>query len=416
MKKIFLLIFVFVFTFGVNISLADVNAVTPSTNEINQTNGWAHFNVLDVEVGHVDLELVNPRSLWSCFEYRTDGDTTQKTSDINPNSDIVDGRYPSKCLNNNTSSLPLDANEYIEIRMVFGGETDERFDWTRFDVLPRPRVAEITSPATGEEVSGLVEFAAYLDDDDVDGIQWAVRKGTCAAGVAGVFGNVGGRTDVATIDTSDLTNQTFSFIGDMTGMELGSYCFVYNPREDGGESNIRVLREFVLIDTISPLVTIEGPIEGDVVSGSVEIFGTVLDDYTLSHYNISVYPGDADFTDFSQRIVSQTVYQPNGFTNENILSWDSTAWDDGEYLIRLAARDAARNIDFSGDAYLGGDDSQHVIMVTVNNYTENKDECKNDGWKLGTQDEGENVIFKNQGDCVSYFQSDENAKGNKKNN
>ena len=38
----------------------------------------------------------------------------------------------------------------------------------------------------------------------------------------------------------------------------------------------------------------------------------------------------------------------------------------------------------------------------------NKDECKNDGWMTFN-----NPTFKNQGDCVSYVQSNENAVGNK---
>ncbi len=36
--------------------------------------------------------------------------------------------------NNSTETLTLSALEYVEIRMVFGGERDERFDWTRVDV------------------------------------------------------------------------------------------------------------------------------------------------------------------------------------------------------------------------------------------------------------------------------------------
>lgn len=116
-----------------------------------------------------------------------------------------------------------------------------------------PRTAEITAPTSGQEVSGLVNFAAYLDDDDVDAIQWAVRQGTCAAGTNTVFGNVDGHSDVATINTSNLSNQTFSFTGDMSAMTLGMYCFIYNPVEDSGESNIRETVEFNLVEpTVGP--------------------------------------------------------------------------------------------------------------------------------------------------------------------
>ena len=117
-------------------------------------------------------------------------------------------------------------------------------DITTFDIV---RTAEITSPAEDAEVSGLVNFTAYLVDDDEDSIQWAVRKGTCAAGTGTVFGNVDGHSDIATINQSDLSNQTFSFVGDMSLMDSGMYCFIYNPAEDSGESGIRETVEFNLV-------------------------------------------------------------------------------------------------------------------------------------------------------------------------
>jgi len=118
-------------------------------------------------------------------------------------------------------------------------------DWTaEAGTAVYQRSAEILTPIAGENVYGLVDFTAYLNDNDVDSIQWAVREGTCAAGTNTVFGNVDGHSDVATVNTSYLSNQTFSFTGDMTGMEPGMYCFIYNPVEDSGESNIRLTRQF----------------------------------------------------------------------------------------------------------------------------------------------------------------------------
>lgn len=252
MKKILLGLMSLVLLLGLaTVVSAEVNTVTPSTNDNNKTNGWAHVNVTP-KVGEVELEFVNPRSLWSCFEYRTDGDTSQVISTnggVNYNNDIVDGLYPYFCLNDESRTESIMANEYIEVRMVFGGERDERFDWTRFDVL-YPRNAEITTPGPADEVSGLVNFEAYLDDDDIDPIQWAVREGTCAAGTNTIFGNVNGHSDVATIDTSNLSHQTFSFTGDMSAMTLGEYCFVYNPKEDANESDIRKTIEFSLVDPL----------------------------------------------------------------------------------------------------------------------------------------------------------------------
>jgi choice-of-anchor C domain-containing protein len=46
--------------------------------------------------------------------------------------------------------------------------------------------------------------------------------------------------------------------------------------------------------------------------------------------------------------------------------------------------------------------------VSVTDVPTNPDQCKNDGWKAYTS-----PTFKNQGDCVSYIQSNPNALGNK---
>lgn len=229
---------------------AEVNAVTPSTNEINKANGWAYAEQVSKGVGTTDIEFVSTRNFYSCFEYRTDGDISQKSSDTNYNTNVTDGLYPYTCVKNDTDTITIPANSYVEVRMVFGAETDERFDWTRFDVLYN-RTAEITAPTAGQNVYGSVDFAAYLDDNDVDGVQWAVRQGTCAAGVGTVYGNVDGHHDVAAIDTSDLSNQTFMFTADMSSNTPGTYCFVYNPSEDSGETNIRLTQEFNLLPPLT---------------------------------------------------------------------------------------------------------------------------------------------------------------------
>jgi hypothetical protein len=114
-----------------------VDAVTPSTNDENRTKGWAHFNVIETRVGEVDIEFVSTRNFLSCFEYRSDGEDTTDPRD-NFNTDIEDGLWPFLCVNNGTETLTLSALEYVEIRMVFGAERDERFDWTRIEVAPVP--------------------------------------------------------------------------------------------------------------------------------------------------------------------------------------------------------------------------------------------------------------------------------------
>lgn len=113
----------------------------PSDNDTNRTNGWAHVNVT-AGIGDATLEFVSTRAFASCFEYRTDGDTTQKIADDNYNAAVTDGLYPFECVNNSTEVITLEADAYVEVRMVFGAESDERFEWTRFDVLPDAQTGE----------------------------------------------------------------------------------------------------------------------------------------------------------------------------------------------------------------------------------------------------------------------------------
>lgn len=108
----------------------------------------------------------------------------------------------------------------------------------------------------------------------MDSVQWAVRKGTCAMGTNTVWGNVDGKTDVATVDSSDVANQTFSFTGDMSAMDPGMYCFIYNPVEDSGEVNIRLTFEFMVEE---PIVVPEYPTSKEMCkSGGWKTFSAVL--------------------------------------------------------------------------------------------------------------------------------------------
>jgi hypothetical protein len=123
------------------VSAAFASDATPSTNDDNREKGWAHVNEIDVGIGMVLLDFISTRNFLSCFEYRSDGDESQRLLDddgnprANFNLEITDGLYPFYCLRNQTRAEALIASQYVEVRMVFGAEKDERFDWTRFDVV-----------------------------------------------------------------------------------------------------------------------------------------------------------------------------------------------------------------------------------------------------------------------------------------
>lgn len=214
----------------------------PSDNGVIMQNTWQEW------------ETTNANSLW-----RYSGSTWPGTAIAGSTprtwEDILSS-YPGVRVRVTDSWLGVRVGEpyadgYTEYLDAFKFGIGE--DITIFDFEPVARSAQINSPLTDQN-PGMVTFSAFLTDDDIDPIQWAVRKGTCAASTGTVFGNVDGKNNIATTNTDDLLNQTFSFVGDMTGMELDMYCFVYNPTEDSGEAGIRLTQQFNLIALPEPLL------------------------------------------------------------------------------------------------------------------------------------------------------------------
>jgi hypothetical protein len=102
---------------------------------------------------------------------------------------------------------------------------------------------EITSPGVDEVIFGSANFGAVYYDDDPGAVDWAVRYGTCAAATNTVFGNVDGFHDTYSWD-----GHLFHATADTSGWTPGHYCFVFNPREEAGETNIRLTRWFYVVD------------------------------------------------------------------------------------------------------------------------------------------------------------------------
>lgn len=153
----------------------------------------------------------------------------------------------------------------------------------------------------------------------------------------------------------------------------------------------------VTLDRSAPEVEITNPSEGDTVSGTVDVRGSVNDD-NPDHYYLVI-------KDDGNHIVDGpgTVNDSTSFTDKSLFSWDTTSLPDGDYTVWLAARDAAGNRDDSV--------SLDKVTVAVNNTPDEMNQCKKGGWSSFYT-----PTFKNQGDCVSWLQSSPNAKGNRKDN
>ena len=120
-------------------ALAVVNAVFPSTNDANRSLGWAHVDLVSAERRCDDAAVRQHRAgSPAASSSASDGDTSQRVVPTHFNRAVTDGLYPFACVNNATPLRTIPAERYVEVRLAFGAETDERFDWTRFDLVLDP--------------------------------------------------------------------------------------------------------------------------------------------------------------------------------------------------------------------------------------------------------------------------------------
>jgi len=224
-------------------------------------------------------------------------------------------------------------------------------------------VITFIDPITGSTHSGVINLRAECNEDCDYVNFWWRAEGQSFAWYRYYYVRDNGTIFEWGLNTLDAQ------LADSTSylMKDGTY-YLYAAGKDLAGNWARTPGEIqIVIDNTAPVVTINNPTEGSFVSGIVDIHGSIIEAHELSHYNISIYPGDTDFMDFSKRLEGKTVYRSTGFDGEPIYTWDTTGYEDGWYLIRLAARDKVGNRDLSEDAWLGGDDSQHVIKVFIGN-------------------------------------------------
>lgn len=118
---------------------------------------------------------------------------------------------------------------------------------TTYDFEPVVAHGQITAPTAGAYVHGTIHLTAtYADNDtpNTDGVQWALRQGTCAANTGTVFGNVDGHSDPFSWDGNN-----FSATFNTTTVADGGYCFVFNPTDDPGQPNVRETQNFTIDNT-----------------------------------------------------------------------------------------------------------------------------------------------------------------------
>lgn len=127
----------------------------------------------------------------------------------------------------------------------------------------------------------------------------------------------------------------------------------------------------ITADWTAPDVTIEVPNNGALLSGTVQIRGSVTDDNP--HHYWFVVEGSGGVISLSPDVTG-TINEDESFIDRLLANWDTTNFPDGKYTIKLEARDAANNKD-------AGSVDWHTVYVD------------NDFDNDGVQDDDDNCPF-----------------------
>jgi hypothetical protein len=137
--------------------------------------------------------------------------------------------------------------------------------------------------------------------------------------------------------------------------------FVYAEDNVGNISDSAESSEYE-VDTTPPVVSITSHSDGDVLTGTENILGSI-EEKNPGLYNIALYEGHDESTtwNFANREWQEQVNGSNSVDH----TINTNDYPDGEYMIRLAARDQAGNRDPMANS--GSGSSVEIVKVIIDN-------------------------------------------------
>lgn len=186
-------------------------------------------------------------------------------------------------------------------------------------------------PATGNTAAGFTAdstptFAGSTTDQYLAGIEKVEFK------VEGISGEVQGWTN-ATL-TGSLGDITRAYTATTNLLADGTLTVFARSYDRAGNVSSVVSQSFT-VDTTAPVANFDDITNGDILSGTVEIKGTI-DELNLLRYFYRIQKVGGP-------VVSSATVVTTTLNNETFYTWDTTDLGDGEYTILLASRDKAGN-------------------------------------------------------------------------
>lgn len=133
--------------------------------------------------------------------------------------------------------------QYWSTEFLFNDNTARAYTLNPFGDIIEPEVNEVV---TGE--TDLVATYEDYEGNNDEGVQWAVREGTCDVNTAvTVAGNVDGFNNPYAWD-----GHNFDAAVDTSSYTPGMHCFIFNPEEEGpNQPDVRETREFFVGEPLS---------------------------------------------------------------------------------------------------------------------------------------------------------------------
>lgn len=274
------------------------------------------------------------------------------------------------------------------------GNVGEYSDWC-FVTLDRVApVSTVTSHSNGDIVRGGVTVRGGVVDDNPHHY-YTIVKDDSGNRVAGP----------GTVNRSDSFTNEELFVWDTTGVADGQYTILLASRDAAGnrdDSAGSLAVVTVTVDNSAPELTLASPVDGDVERGIIGL--KAICDEECDYVNFWWREESQSYSNVSpdrryhyeRDNGTEFTWQLNTIEAERWGGDSSYVMTDGTYYFYAATKDLAGNWARSAE-----------IKVVVDNNPNDMNACKKDGWKVFL-----NPTFKNQGDCVSFVVSDNQAERN----